>query len=246
MLRSPWVTVALTLGIASAASATPFVPPPVCPTATLDVYLRLPSNGCSVGGIGFGDFAFSVVDVGGNATPITASDILVTPSSVGSTRSLTFSSPGFSVVGDEFVTYRLAYASDPHPIIRGFRDALDAESPTAPGFVTITTNLCLGGVFDELNCLPPATPAFVSVFHAGTTSDLVDSVSFAPLALLGVINTIELRANGANADFTSFTNSEDIVPEPTTWMLIGSGLSAIGLLRARGRRGTDRGRAHLR
>ncbi len=227
-MKTIWVTGAILFGLARAGFATPFVPPPACVTTTLDNYLALGAGGCSIDEIGFSNFNFSVLSAGGGADPIPASAILVTPTLNGENGSLTFSSAGFSVTGSQFVTYLLGYSIDPHPIIRGFDDELDVDGPTFPGSASVTTDLCLLATFTGDLCLPPGVPASLNVFDNGVTAQLSDAVGFTPLAVIGVRNTIDLHANGANADFTSLTNSAVEVPEPAAWLLVSSGL--LGLL----------------
>jgi hypothetical protein len=233
MLTRTLVATTLVLGFAQSVSATPLEPLPACIEATLARYLAL-EGGCSVGDeIGFSDFSFSVIVSGGGAVPIGASDITVTPTLVGDQAILAFASSGFSVTGSGFVTYLLAYSIDPHPILGGFDDFLIADSPTFPGLASITTDLCLGALFIE-GCSEPGTPESLRVFHNGITSQLTDGVTFPPLALIGVRNTIELQANGANADFLGFSNGvTSTVPEPGSWLLIGSGLLGARLFRRR-------------
>jgi hypothetical protein len=231
-MKSIWVTAAILFGLARAGFATPLEPPPACVTNTLDNYLSLGADGCSMGEIAFSNFSFSVTSFGGGAVPIPPSAILVTPTL--ENGSLTFSSSGFSVTGSEFVTYLLGYSIDPHPIIRGFDDTLDVDGPTFPGLASITTDLCLLATFTGDSCLEPGVPASLHVFDNGIIAQLSDSVDFPPLAVIGVRNTIDLHANGANADFTSFTNTAAAVPEPATWLLVSSGL--LGLLVRRRRR----------
>lgn len=228
------VTVGLLLGVAPPLFATPFVLPPACVANTLDQYLLLGPAGCSVGDeVAFNGFTFAVTSAGGGATPIAASDIVITPTAAGFASSLTFASTGFSVTGAEFVTYQIGYTIDPHPILSGFEDVLDASSPVFPGLASITTDLCVGAAFTGTSCLFPGVPDAVQVFHNGIVTQLVDSTTFTPVALLGVLNTIELQANGASADFDSVTNTVTIVPEPATFLLIGSGLLCSRLLRRR-------------
>ena len=228
------VTVGLLLGVTPPLFATPFVPPPACVAGTLDQYLLLDPAGCSIGSeVAFSGFSFAVVFAGGGAIPIAASDIVVTPTLAGLESSLTFASSGFSVTGEAFATYHIGYTIDPHPILSGFSSALRADSPVFPGLVSITTDLCLGAAFTGTSCVPAGVSDAVQVFHNGIVAQLTDSTAFMPLAVLGVLNTIDLQANGASADFDSLTNTVTIVPEPATWLLIGSGVLGSRLLRRR-------------
>ena len=203
-----------------------------CQQATLAHYISLGSTGCEIDHPVFKDFRFQVLDFGGGATPITAADILVTPSLTGSAHNLSFSSPGFQVTGNQFVVYLISYFVDPDPRIITFSDELETETPVFPGRVDITTDLCIGRAFRGAQCLRPGTPAQLSLFHDGMQFQTFDSVAFRPTADVGVRNTIALRANGASADFRSLTN-RTIVPEPATWLLLGSGVLGMRFWRRR-------------
>lgn len=236
------VTVGLLLGVAPPLFATPFVPPPACVASTLDQYLLLGPAGCSVGDeVAFSGFSFAVVSAGGGAIPIGASDIVITPTAADFASSLTLASTGFSVTGAEFATYQIGYTIDPHPILSGFDDVLDVSSPVFPGLASVTTDLCVGAAFTGTSCVFPGVADAVQVFHNGIVAQLVDSTTFMPVAVLGVLNTIDLQANGASADFDSVTNTVTIVSEPGTWLLIGSGLFGLGLLRRSARAGRGLG-----
>jgi hypothetical protein len=58
------------------------------------------------------------------------------------------------------------------------------------------------------------------------------SVTFAPTDVLGVRQHIELKANGASADFDSLS-TRTLIPEPRTWMLAALGLGTLAILRRR-------------
>jgi hypothetical protein len=220
------------LGLNRPALATPVGPSPApCGVAQLDAYILLGSTGCSVGGeVAFYDFDFSVLASEGGAIAIAASDILVTPTLTGQNRTLTFSSAGFSVTGTEAITYEVSYNVDPHPILFGFAIEMETFTPVAPGIADIDTQLCIGAPFTPA-CA--GTPAVLNVFHAGTTSDLFDSVAFgSAVADVGVRNAISLTANGASADFDNFSNTLR-VPEPAALWLIALGVVGRTLARRR-------------
>jgi hypothetical protein len=220
------VAFVLLLGLTRPAVATPVGPlPPPCVTAGLDTYLLLGPTGCSIGDeVAF--YAFAFADLG--TTPLAASDILVTPALVGQNPTLTFSSDGFSVTGDEAATYQISYNVDPHPILFGFALEMEAFTPVFPGVATIATSLCIAAPFTPA-CA--GTPGLVSVFHAGTTFDLFDSLGFgSAVADVGVRNIISLTANGASADFSSFSNTL-AVPEPAALWLLAVGIAGARLAR---------------
>lgn len=237
--RTVLIGLGLVVGLSSPALATPIFFAPACTTGSLASYIALgggPNGGCSIDTeVRFYDFSFTVLSSGGGAVPVSASSIVVTPVLAGDARRLTFSSSGFSVIGSESVTYLLAYTVDPHPIIRGGRTFMDTFTPVAPGVASITTDLCIGAAFGGTLVTPTCAggTATLNVFHDGISPQLSDSTTFSDVADLGVRNTIELNANGASADFRSFTNDTVVSPEPATWLLMTSGLLAIRSARRR-------------
>lgn len=262
-----WGVVGLLLSFSFSVTATPLVPTPPCPVATLDNYLPPPiltfasaalavGAECNVGELGFRNFSFSGSGTGG-AIPIQPSAITVTPffstGEGGPRASLAFSSPGFSVTGNQSVIYMINYSIDPHPIIDRFFDELDANSPVFPGIASIGTNLCIGAAFQIgqsaqcsgiINAGPLAgQPAFgqnLNVFDNGTSSSKkFDSTSFPLVNFTGVRNTIQLSANGQSSNFVRFINTAGYIPdtlstpEPSSSALIGFGLVLLGVGRRR-------------
>jgi hypothetical protein len=205
---------------------------PCIPGAALSTYVALGSTGCQVGGLTVKDFAFSVLSFSNLSVVISDNDVFVMPTANGSRLALNFTSSGFSVTGNDFVVYLLAYTWDPGDI-RGLDDELTTDSPIAPGKVTITTDACLGGVFNGPACSNPM--AQLMVFHDGLNPVLFDSVTFSPVGVVGIRNTIDLHANGASANFTGIGNGLTNVPEPANVLLAGLALLVMGCFRLKGR-----------
>jgi hypothetical protein len=201
--------------------------PGPCPTNTLNIYESFGATGCVIEGFIYKNFSFQTLSASGGAVPILASDVTVTPGFVAANLSVTFTSPGFSLQGSEFVQYLLAYTVDPlPPVIIRFEDDMYAQSPVFPGTADINTDLCIGALFGPLSpCGPGGSPASLSVFHHGTagTTKLFDEVTFPGTNLVDVRNTITLAANGATSQINGFGNTAGI-PEPGAWVLAGSGL----------------------
>jgi hypothetical protein len=71
------------------------------------------------------------------------------------------------------------------------------------------------------------------VFHEGITADLHDD-AFPPLSsYLTVENMVDLQANGAIAEFSSFENRIGYIPETASVLLFPAGLLFIAGLRLR-------------
>src|SRR5262245_53368908 len=99
--------------IAQPASADTISPlPPDCVASTLSSYIALGGTGCSLGHVVFFDFAFSVAASGGGITPVSPSEITVTPTMIDEHYSFNFSSTRFAASGSQFAMYLLAYTVD--------------------------------------------------------------------------------------------------------------------------------------
>ena len=234
-------------------------PPAACPagTGSLESYIALGATGCTIGGFTYWDFQFAA-DVASTATPIDASAVAVTPAASPTALGIRFSSSGFEVASGQWVVYWLTYNIDPPPvIIRGFEeklypyemagsqppiirgDELALASAIGPGWVTIDTLLCVGGIFTgpagSRSCSAQSTTA-LSLFDMPPGSfQYTDSVVFGSLVnTVGVWHTIRLDATaGGTADFWALDNRAFLVPEPAGWLLLGGGLALLALLRRR-------------
>ena len=200
---------------------------PLCVPGTLASYIALPPVGCTIADdVKVMDFNFNVVAVSG--VPVTASQIFVSPVFGPPSRyGLNFSSPMFSVTGSDFGTYEVTYIFDPSDI-RSLEDVMTVSSPVFPGVATVDTFGCLGSGYIP-NC--PGTEVQLTVFHSGTTFDLLDRTAISPPQnILGIRNVIDLKANGASADFDSFENAV-YLPEPATWITALAGSAFLALRR---------------
>lgn len=198
-----------------ATAAQPALHGAVCAPDLLFNYINLGASGCQIGPYSVVDFTYSLI---ASSVTIASTDITVTPVFPAGGFGLTFSSDKFNISGSDFARYQLGYTWDPGPI-RSLGDVLDSDPPVNPGTVTITTEGCKNSAFP---CLP-ADSVKVTVFDFGTSNHLFDSVGFLPPltpGVLGIQNVIDLEANGASSEFTSFTNQVN-TPEPSTF---GAGL----------------------
>jgi hypothetical protein len=222
-------TVAIALLAEALALATSIGPAAPCVPATLDVYMLLPSAGCTIADhVKVMDFEFEVVDSMG--VSLDPDDILVTPvTGMPDYRyGLNFSSSAFSVSGADFITFQIRYIFDPADI-RSLEDVMRVASPVAPGLAQIDTFGCLGFGYTP-GCAGSEVHLVVS--HNGITFIPVDQAAISPpQTILGIRNVIDLQANGASADFDSIENAI-YLPEPATWVTVLAG-SAVLVLRRR-------------
>jgi hypothetical protein len=198
---------------------------PMCmPDSLANYELLAPgaSGGCTVGPLDFHDFAFFVQASSGGATPVSDSNITVTPVMGPDRFGLTYSSNGFSVTSGQSIQYLLTYTIDPPPpIIHGFDVSFDVDGPTAPGLDTTTSVECLDAAFTGTTC--PTSTVTQTVFDNGITSSRDSTVALPGFfTTLGDRTTITLDASmGGTANFTSLTESA-ITPEPATGVLAGT------------------------
>jgi hypothetical protein len=209
---------ALVLGLLSLvpASAAP------CVVDALSTYVGLGGAGCTLGPFTIKDFNFTVLSSGGGAVPVTPANISVTPMAFANGYGFQFFSNGFSVTNGGSVQYLLEYVWDPGQI-RSLEDVMFAESPVAPGTATITTTGCLDAPFIAGICGTSTVSS--TVYHfGGVNTHLTDTVSFAPISSMGIRAVIDLQANGASADFTSFRSSV-LTPEPSYALPVAAALA---------------------
>jgi hypothetical protein len=205
-----------------AVCALPGLSTPLCVTTTLDNYIALGAGGCQLDTFTLTNFSYSFVS---GTVSIPDSDITVTPSTASDMVGLTFSSPDFSVSGSDSAVYLLGYTYDPGDI-RSLEDILNATTPVFPGFAQVTTEDCENSAFSGMTC--PNTTDTITVSDNGITLNSPATVSFASpfIQTLGVLDTIELDANGASSQISGF-GSQLGVPEPSA---LGPCVLLVGLL----------------
>ena len=204
-----------------------------CVPGTLFSYEALGATGCTVGNLTAFSFSFSVLSNTGVPTPLTDSQITVTPTFGGrALGSFNFASSGFSVGISQSIQYLIAYTLDPHDDIQSMDDIMDPPFATN-GLANVTTLGCVGAAFVGSTC--STSTATVSVFDNNGTTQFTSSTNITPSQILGIRQTITLQAGsgaGSGAGFDSFGSSASI-PEPATWL---SSAAALALLAARLRR----------
>jgi hypothetical protein len=182
------------LGLIAAAAMAPAAvcAVPECKTGTLQSYIDLGSDGCSIGSVVVFDFGLDVIPAG--SKPILLENLTVKPARDGSRPRLEFSLNVKAGPG-EFLDGALAFAVS-GTIGRSLPDGLGArlEGATAQqdGSVTVIHSLCPGDeifagtcfafFFDNQTKPPPSAVAFV----AGGEASRSVGVKVAPIELMGV------------------------------------------------------------
>jgi hypothetical protein len=211
-----------------------------CASDTLANYIALGATGCSVGPLTFSGFSFSVLSTGGTPLIVNASQINVTPLLTNTfTFGVDFSSSGFRESGNNFVNYSIGYTEDPEGPIQSLDDVLD-DPVTPPGLGQVTTVGCLGAAFTDTTC--PAATVSLTVFDAGTSSQLKASATFTGVSILGIQKTITLNGNnsgnpantGGSVTINGDRSSSTFAPEPGTFFAGALGLAALILSRKPG------------
>lgn len=244
---------------ASALHANGLSPTP-CPTnETLQSYEDQFSSqavACSDGILNFSNFSFQLFQSSGPGTPLTASEIDLTP--VGTPGQLGIT--GFTITGldgsqitvqpGQDVTYVIdwLFVIDPAPIAGG--SSLGMDPPF--GDVTVNEYYCLDSNFQNgpaYNGSPPGCTTSlagaatdVQSLSVTTTipNDLFDSVTFNPPGrdYGEVMTVIQLNGGTDGSGFDSVTGDVQIespVPEPGTLLLFTGALLVLGFSRRRAR-----------
>lgn len=212
---------------------------PLCGADSLTNYLSLGS--CSIGGATFSNFSLvTPLPTGANAVPTNSVIVLPfsTTTSVGFQFLFDVTSASFQL--NELLFGYLASAA-------GFTDAtlsMPGATASGDGVVTAIQDLCIGSAFTtgSLSGCSATQDANVA-FAIDGDQTLSETLSFASVALLGIVNDIAVDGglNGNAALAGGITNSFTVtspVPEPATVSLICTGLA--WLMRSRYRRKESR------
>jgi len=236
---------------------------PRCIANTLSAYERINSDSvCSVGILNFDSFTFASTGTG-DAVPLTASQIELTPCngvirddsgfgdcladpsslSGGFSLSAAGSTNPFSVAAGQTVTYTIdwKFVIDTGPADAGADLGLDPVFVGVNGGVDVTQTYCLEpSTLSELP--PPCTPHTFSVNNTHPPSTLTNFVTFGnpdPNLVFGDVQTVITLTGGSNgASFDAVTGTATIVdtPEPAAFLLVANGLLLVGALRKRAAR----------
>jgi hypothetical protein len=189
-----------------------------------------------VGDALFTDFDASVVSPA--ATPILPGEVSVAPLMSGTSLGLAFSltsSVGPAEFDDLLIRYALSGLMGMSFISNTLSMSGSAVEPD--GAVTAVEEKCSGGVFTGSDPSAPCAGTLIGpliVFDLGILADLTEtSPNFALTSFFDVFTEIAVDGGLAgSASFGTVTNEfqfvpAQVIPEPTSVLLLGSGLAAI-------------------
>ncbi len=221
-----FVVFALTVGSQTASAA-------ACTSESLSNYL-VAGFSCTIGDKTFSNFSYAAA--GGAPS---AANITVTPQMPSSNvEGLQFSSSGWSVplFGssiDSLIGFNVANSTGAATIEDASFATLSGVGITGTGVLQISEGLCLGGTSGGI-C--PGT--FTSIFKTGTVGTVIlqAHTTFTPTGLVSASKDIALNTGSSGSVFLSSITDDfsQVVPEPGSLALLGTGLLSLGgLLRRR-------------
>jgi hypothetical protein len=196
-----------------------------CPSMPASSYLAT-SFACVSGSLIFSDFGYQ-----GTGQVSNPSSVSITPLNSPDDEGFQFAG-GWSVQSQNGVSNsedsQISYTVQ-HP--GGLIDSLSlsfSSVVTGTGSASVTEQFCLGA---PVNSCPQATEGSVAVTNPG--SGFSDRAFFAGVESVGILDSVTVTSGmSGTARISNFSNTFSS-PEPLSFVLLGSGLLGIGLMRRR-------------
>jgi hypothetical protein len=194
--------------------------------------------GCQIDNLIFSGFSFTANATGPNAAPVTAANIGIqvfanAPVATGFNFIGIPLLAGANSTNDLTLTYNVRTANGQASITSSFLSFTSAANGT--GVSTVEETVCLGSLRP---CLPPATLISQSVVTNPSIPAIIltNNQTFAPQRVVSVVKDI-IVSGGSNgsASISQVTDTFDqtAVPEPSTVLIMSSGLAAAFFVRRR-------------
>ncbi len=215
-------------------AATSAMAAPVCVAGTYASY-ELLTTGCMINNLLFSNFQ-DLESASGSAVALTAAAISVTPDSFSLDEGLQFSAP-WAVGSQSSLDSNLQFTVQ---TVNGLNTLDDISlsfngAPVGSGTSGVAETYCVGSAAGVGHCSTPIQTISVSGGNSGPITQFYSTTN-----ALSVAKDISVTSGtGGSASISLVDNNYSqtgVVPEPISFVLLGSGLLAIGLLRKRTRR----------
>ncbi|MCZ2078429.1 MAG: hypothetical protein HUU41_16495 [Bryobacteraceae bacterium] len=205
--------------------------PVVCSPGSLDSYIGLGTDGCTIGDATLSRFASLPPPDG--ASEIAPGAIFVTPLLDGARFALRFGLGATAAAGDilqSLISFQVNASG-----LAGVEVSLAGAAAAGDAAVTATSNLCLEGAFSGFDCIGTPENAPIA-FTIAADSLLSARQTFSRSMNVGLLQDIVVDAGTAgSAALESSTLRFSAVPEPGTQITLFSGLLFAAFLRLRRR-----------
>jgi hypothetical protein len=212
---------------------------PVCVNGTYaDLLATNTTGGCSIDDKLFTNFLFNGTSSGNPApTPLTSSQVAVNTVNNGNSDigfQFVFSlAAGVQQTNDILLQYTVSTLSGLPKITS--EHLSETGNFTTTGSAVVDETLCIGFAFSGGSCA--GTTAALHTFSNSGGSKITDSINFAPVSTVGVRKDINTSGGVSGfATISGVANTSDQIPEPTTMLLMGTGLLFAGIFSRRSKK----------